>query len=154
MSRKRWWAVAIGLAAGVGILLALRPMTQTFQMQASFRGTVWPSLLWAVVLGIGVGGLAIAAVRFDPLVAAVPAFLVSFIFLPLFIDLSVPDWYPNWVRWRVLAGFGLLPYAIVGVLTAAGSWPAIERRWFRPGGRPHGRDSDANGHGPLAKGRD
>lgn len=125
MTRQRWIAVLIGTVSAIGILFAMAPINQNFQREASFFGRVhWP-LIWAMVLGIAVGGVVIAGIRLDPLISAIPAALIFLIFLPVFIDLWVPSWYPNWVRWRILAGFGTLPYAIVGALTAASLWPLL-----------------------------
>ena len=126
---RTWSATLIGLCVTVLTFLILRAFSDDF-LTVRVGGNFRVSLVWMVILGIGigVGAVALAAVRYHLFIAAVPAVLLLVLYLPIFINLRAPSWYPEWVRHGVLFSFSPVPFTIVGVLGAASLWAVWDRR--------------------------
>ena len=142
-------ASGAGLGSAVLCLIALREFTRDFfeGLPRASDGELRGPLTWFLLLGVLVGGAALAA-RYHYLVAAVPAAVLFLVYLPLLIDFSAPSWYPDWLRDMAVLGFGPTPYIIIGAFAAAagiqvygGSTESAqgERHWVHgdgPGQRP------------------
>ena len=124
---RTWSATLIGLCVTALTFLILRAFSDDF-LTARDGGNFHLTLVWMVILGIGIGATALAGVRYHPLVAAVPAVLLLALYVPIFKDLMAPSWYPEWVRAGVLSSFSPVPFTIVGVLGAASLWAVWDRR--------------------------
>ncbi len=122
----------LGGAAGLVVtgltLTSLREFTPEFQRAVSIlnvSGTRGP-LIGVMLLGAVIGVAALGS-RFHPLVSGVPAVLLFIVYLPLLIDLTIPDWYPDWLGDTVLFSFGPTPYLAIGVLTAVAASRMVEQ---------------------------
>jgi hypothetical protein len=124
---KKWTAALIGLGVAVFAFLILRAVGEDFYSALREGDNARVFLIWVTLLGIGVGGAALAAVRYHPLVAAVPAVVLLALNLPVFINLWVPSWYPEWVRSGVLVSLSPVPFTIIGVLGVASLWALWDR---------------------------
>ncbi|MBU1227349.1 MAG: hypothetical protein KJ698_09100 [Actinobacteria bacterium] len=123
---KTWSAILIGLGVTVLTFVILRAFSDDF-LRVRDGGNFRLSLVWMVILGFGIGGAALAGVRYHPLVAAVPAVLLLALYVPVFKDLMAPSWYPEWVRAGVLPAFSPVPFTIIGVLGFSSLWSAWNR---------------------------
>ncbi len=123
---RTWSATLIGLGVTVLTFVILRAFSDDF-VTVRVGGNFRISLVWMVILGIGIGGAALAGVRYHPLVAAVPAVLLLALYLPIFTNLRAPGWYPERVRAGVLFSLSPVPFTIIGVLGVASLWSVRNR---------------------------
>lgn len=124
-------ASLIGLAVTVVTFIALKELTRDWWAFANRRSQDRGYAVGLLLLGVGVGVVAIAA-RYHPLIAAVPAGLLFLVYFPLFFNLSVPSWYPERFRLDILVSYSPAPYLIVGVFAAAGVWHFKAQRITEP----------------------
>ena len=114
-----------GFAVTAVMLLALGEIGEDRDLAANLGdvGGVRLAVVWYTLLGIGLG-LATLAVRYHPLVPAIPAVLLFLVYhVPVFLG-RFPTWYPSWLHRAYMFGHPTA-YVIVGLLTAVSIWQLV-----------------------------
>lgn len=128
------WAVAV--VAGTAITVALVRAFESISVEVWFDfiahlrfrepGGVAFALLWLVVLGVGVGFVAIGGGRYHWLLPGTPAILVFLVLLPRLFGPFLPMWYPHWLTRAAQFGFSEAVHLTVGILAFGALWSYLQ----------------------------
>lgn len=117
----------IGLAVTVVTFVALKELTRDWWAFASRSSQDRGYAIGLLVVGAGIAVVALAA-QYHPLITAVPAGLLFVTYTPLFFNVSVPAWYPEWFRRDILVSYSPALYLVVAAFATASVWHLTTRR--------------------------